>query len=150
MSLEMVSLFPVKRGWKPNPKLNGDSIKKSRGRPKKDPEMVTVKPVRLSYQMVEVFEHWKLEYGVKTYDEAIRKRLEDRHHEVINLKKEGDNLRKKAEAQDVEIRSLQEKILVLNVQQESLKRIESRQLKAVSELEETIKHTEEIIEVINR
>jgi len=127
----MVSLFPVRRGWKPKPRLNGDSIKKRRGRPKKNPDMVTVKPIRLSHQMIEAFDQWKLEYGVKTYDEAIRMRLADRHHEVVNL-------RKKAEAQDVEIKSLQEKILVLNVQQESLKRIESRQSQAVSELEQTV------------
>jgi hypothetical protein len=138
----MVSLFPVRRGWKPNPKLNGDSIKKPRGRPKKNPDMVTVKPVRLSHQMIEAFDQWKLEYGVKTYDEAIRMRLADRHHEVLNL-------RKKAEAQNLEIMSLQEKIAVLNIKQESLKRIESRQLQAVSELEDTIKHTEQIIEVMN-
>ena len=65
----MVSLFPIRRGWKPKPKLNGDSIKKSR-ETKKNPEMVTVKPIRLSQDMIENFDLWKLEYHVKTYDEA--------------------------------------------------------------------------------
>ena len=138
----MVSLFPVKRGWKPKPRLNGDSIKKPRGRPKKNPEMRTVKPIRLSQDMIENFDQWKLEYGVKTYDEAIRMRLADRSHKIIEL-------RKKEEAQDKQILSLRQKIEVLNVQQESLKRIEGRQAQAVSELEDTIKYTEKMIEVLN-
>ena len=128
----MVSLFPIKRGWKPKPKLNGDSIKKSRGRPKKNPEMVTVKPIRLSQDMIENFDLWKLQYHVKTYDEAIRMRLADRSHEITKL-------RKKVEAQDMQIMSLQQELAVLNVQEDSLKRIRTRQAHAVSELQDRVK-----------
>ena len=68
-SQDPMSLLPIKRGWKPKPHLNGDSIKKTRGRPKKNPELLTVKPIRLSQEMIENFELWKSDYGVKTYDE---------------------------------------------------------------------------------
>lgn len=87
-----MSLFPIKRGWKPKPRLNGDSIKKTRGRPKKKPELLTVKPIRLSQDMIENFELWKLDYGVKTYDEAIRMRLSDLSHKANTLRKKVDAL----------------------------------------------------------
>lgn len=89
---ESMSLFPIKKNWKPNPRLNGDSIKKRRGRPKKNPEMVTVKPIRLSQEMIENFDLWKSEYGVKTYDEAIRMRLSDQSHKANSLRKKVDAL----------------------------------------------------------
>jgi hypothetical protein len=82
-----MSLLPIKRGWKPKPRLNGDSIKKTRGRPKKKPEMLTVKPIRLSQEMIENFDLWKSDYGVKTYDEAIRMRLSDLSHKANTLRK---------------------------------------------------------------
>jgi hypothetical protein len=89
---ESMSLFPIKKNWKPKPHLNGDSIKKRRGRPKKNPEMVTVKPIRLSQEMIENFDLWKSEYGVKTYDEAIRMRLSDQSHKTNTLRKKVDAL----------------------------------------------------------
>ena len=82
-----MSLLPIKRGWKPKPRLNGDSIKKTRGRPRKNPEMLTVKPIRLSQEMIENFDLWKSDYGVKTYDEAIRMRLSDLSHKANTLRK---------------------------------------------------------------
>ena len=134
----MVSLFPIRRGWKPKPKLNGDSIKKSRGRPKKNPEMVTVKPIRLSQDMIENFDLWKTQYHVKTYDEAIRMRLADRSHEITKL-------RKKVEAQDMEISGLRQRLAVLNQWEQSLKRIESRQTETQYQLHQRVKHREELI-----
>ena len=89
---DTMSLFPIKKGWKPKPRLNGDSIKKRRGRPKKNPEMLTVKPIRLSQEMIENFDLWKLDYGVKTYDEAIRMRLADQSHKTNTLRKKVDAL----------------------------------------------------------
>jgi hypothetical protein len=91
-SQDPMSLFPVRRGWKPKPRLNGDSIKKTRGRPKKNPELLTVKPIRLSQEMIENFELWKSDYGVKTYDEAIRMRLSDLSHKTNILRKKVDAL----------------------------------------------------------
>lgn len=87
-----MSLLPIKRGWKPKPRLNGDSIKKTRGRPRKKPELLTVKPIRLSQEMIENFDLWKLDYGVKTYDEAIRMRLSDLSHKANTLRKKVDAL----------------------------------------------------------
>ena len=69
------------------PRLNGDSIKKTRGRPRKKPELLTVKPIRLSQEMIENFDLWKLDYGVKTYDEVIRMRLSDLSHKANTLRK---------------------------------------------------------------
>ena len=90
--LNPMSLLPIKRGWKPKPHLNGDSIKKTRGRPKKNPELLTVKPIRLSQEMIENFELWKSQYAVKTYDEAIRMRLSDLSHKANTLRKKVDAL----------------------------------------------------------
>jgi uncharacterized protein (DUF4415 family) len=89
-----MSLLPIKRGWKPKPRLNGDSIKKTRGRPKKNPDMLTIKPVRLSQDMIENFELWKSQYNVRTYDEAIRMRLADESHTKKTLRKKVDALLK--------------------------------------------------------
>ena len=89
-----MSFFPIKRGWKPNENLNGDSIKKKRGRPKGsglNPDK-TVKAIRVTPDVEAMFEQWKREYGARTYDEALRMHLREKANNIAKRQKKLDAL----------------------------------------------------------
>lgn len=67
-------MFNYPRGKGPKKHLNGNSVKKKRGRPKGagvSPE-VTVCAIRITAYVRDMLDIWKQEFHAKTYDDAIR------------------------------------------------------------------------------
>ena len=68
------------RGKGPKEHLNGDSVKRTRGRPKGTglkPDK-TMYAIRVTEATRIDLDHWKSEFHVKTYDEAIREFIKSR------------------------------------------------------------------------
>lgn len=95
-----MSLFPIKRGWKPK-RGNGDTVKKRRGRPTNEMKHIdpTVKAIRVSAEIADTLDDWKKRFHVKTYDQAIRKYMKEHQRSRTNEFK----LQKNVEALESEL-----------------------------------------------
>jgi hypothetical protein len=87
-------MFNYPRGKKEKPALNGDSIKRARGRPigsglSREP---TIKAIRITELVDVMLTDWMKEYHAETYDAAIRAYVRDH-----------GRLRKKVEALEQEL-----------------------------------------------
>jgi hypothetical protein len=123
-----MSFVNYPRGKGPKEHLNGDSIKRSRGRPKgtgKDEK--TEYAIRVTERTRIDLDQWKREFHVKTYDEAIR--------EFIKSK---TATQKKAEAQDLVILDLQQESDALKQAIESHLRIQKRHAEIIAGLEDRL------------
>jgi hypothetical protein len=116
--------FSYPRGKGPKEHLNGDSIKRTRGRPKgsgMNPDR-TVASIRIRAATKVMLDGIKLEYNCKTYDDAIIQYL----HQRINL-------RKKADALQGEIEGLKSQLSVKDIAYERLFNLHQQNKKELSE-----------------
>lgn len=136
------------RGKGPKEHLNGDSVKRTRGRPKGTGLKAdkTMYAIRVTEATRLDLDHWKSEFHVKTYDEAIR--------EFIKSK---IKTRKKVEAQEEQILDLQEESRALKQAIDSHLRIQKRHAEIIAGLEDRLNNTSKpkqgppiILEVANR
>jgi hypothetical protein len=129
-------MFSYPRGKGPKEHLNGDSVKRTRGRPKGSG--LKADKTRYAIRVTEAtridLDQWKREFHVGTYDEAIREFI-----------KSNTERQKKVEGQDLEILNLQEESNALKQAIESHLRIQKRHAEIIAELEDRLNAREPII-----
>ena len=117
-------MYNYPRGKGPKERLNGDSIKRRRGRPKGsglDPDR-TVASIRIRAATKVMLDGLKLQYNCKTYDDAIIQYLKQR----IDLRKKADALQGEIEGLESQL-TLKDKAIerLFNVQQETKKELQA-------------------------
>ena len=140
--------FSYPKGKGPKENLNGDSHKRTRGRPKGSglkPDK-TLYSIRVTEATRIDLDQWKREFHARTYDQAIR--------EFIKSK---IKTRKKVEAQELEILDLQQQAEALKEAIQSHLRIQKRHAEIIAGLEDRLNTTTKprqgppiILEVSNR
>jgi hypothetical protein len=124
-------MYSYPRGKGPKPHLNGDSIKKKRGRPAgtgKDPEERVMYHILVSERVKDMLETWKRRYRAVTYDQAIKSFSLDKIE-----------FQKKVEAHN---QDLKERELVWEERIESHLRIQEIQTKQTDVLEAELERLE--------
>jgi hypothetical protein len=121
-------MYTYPRGKGPKEHLNGDSVKRTRGRPKGTGKAEkTEYAIRVTEATRIDLDQWKREFHVKTYDEAIREFIKSK---ISN--------QKKVEAQDLVILDLQQESDALKQAIESHLRIQKRHAEIIAGLEDTL------------
>jgi hypothetical protein len=121
--------YSYPRGKGPKEHLNGDSVKHTRGRPKGSGLKTdkTMYAIRVTEATRIDLDQWKREFHAKTYDDAIRAFIKSKI-----------KIRKKVEAQDLEILDLKEKGRSLEEAIHSHLRIQRRHAEIISGLEDRL------------